>query len=47
MQIVGNNRMGKTRERLQENWRYQGNTSRKDRHNKGQEWYGLNRSRRY
>jgi len=41
-----NNRMGKTRDVL-ENWRYQGNISCKDRHNKGQKWYGPNRSRRY
>ena len=32
---------------LQENQRYQGNTSRKDGLDKGQKWYGLNRSRRY
>ena len=44
--IEENNRMGKTRS-LQENWRYQGNTSCKDGHNKGQKWYGSNRSRRY
>ena len=25
---------------LQENWRYQGNISYKDGHNKGQKWYG-------
>ena len=28
-------------------WICQGNTSCKDGHNKGQKWYGLNRSRRY
>ena len=36
--------MGKTRY-FQENWRYQGNISCKDGHNKGQKWEGLNRSR--
>ena len=47
-EIEENNRMGKTRERsLQENWRYQGNISCKDGLNKGQKWYGPNRSRRY
>ena len=30
---------------LQENYRYQGNISCKDGLNKGQKWYGLNRSR--
>ena len=45
-EIQENNRMGKMRS-LQENWRYQGNTSCKDGHNKGQKWYGPNRSRRY
>ena len=44
--IEENNRMGKTRD-LQENWRYQGNISCKDGYNKGQKWYGPNRSRRY
>ena len=33
-------------ESLQENWRYQGNISCKDGHNKGQKWQGLHRSRR-
>ena len=33
-------------ESLQENWRYQGNISCKDGHNKGQKWQGPNRSRR-
>ena len=33
--------------RNQENQRYQGNIPCKDRHNKGQKWYGSNRSRRY
>ena len=42
--IEENNRMGKT---LQENQRYQGNISCKDGLDKGQKWYGPNRSRRY
>ena len=46
-EIELNNRMGKARERLQENWSYQGNISCKDGYNKGQKWYGPNRSRRY
>ena len=33
-------------ESLQENWRYQGNISCKDGHNKGQKWQGPKRSRR-
>ena len=37
-----NNRIGKTKE----NWRYPGNISCKDGHNKGQKWQGSNRSRR-
>ena len=41
-----NNRMEKARS-LQENYRYQGNISCKNGLNKGQKWYGLNRSRRY
>ena len=45
-EIEENSRMGWTRD-LQENWRYQGNISCKDGHNKGQKWYGPNRSRRY
>ena len=44
-EIEENNRMGKTRS-LQENQRYQGNISCKDGQNKGQKWYGPNRSRR-
>ena len=32
---------------LQENWRYQGNISCKDGHNKGQKQQGPNRSRKY
>ena len=43
-EIEENNRMGKTRS-LQENYRYQGNISCKDGHNKGQKWYGPNRTR--
>ena len=41
-----NNRMGKTRD-LAKKIRYQGNISGKDGLNKGQKWYGPNRSRRY
>ena len=44
-EIEENNRMGKTRDLFQE-IRYQGNISCTDGHNKGQKWYGLNRSRR-
>ena len=32
---------------LQESWRYRGNISCKDGHNKGQKWYGPNRVKRY
>ena len=45
-EIEENNRMAITRS-LQENYRYQGNISCKDGLNKGQKWYGPNRSRRY
>ena len=45
-EIEENNRMGKTRD-LQENQRYQGNISCKAGLDKGQKWYGPNRSRRY
>ena len=45
-EIEENNKMGKTRD-LFKKIRYQGNFSCKDGHNKGQKWYGLNRSRRY
>ena len=45
-EIEENNRMGKTRD-LFKKMRYQGNISCKDGLNKGQKWYGLNRSRRY
>ena len=46
-EIEENNRMGKTRGSLQENQRYQRNISCKDELDKGQKWYGPNRSRRY
>ena len=46
-EIEENNRMGKTRDLLKKIKRYQGNISRKDGHDKGQKWYGPNRSRRY
>ena len=45
-EIEENNRIGNWRS-LQENERYHGNISCKDGHNKGQKWYGPNRSRRY
>ena len=45
-EIEENNRMGKSRD-LFKKIRYQGNISYKDRLNKGQEWYGPNRRRRY
>ena len=45
-EIEEKNRMGKTRD-LFKKIRYQGNISCKDRLNKGQKWYGPNRSRRY
>ena len=45
-EIEKNNRKGKTRD-LFKKMRYQGNISCKDRHNKGQKQYRLNRSRRY
>ena len=38
---------GKDQRSLQENERYQGNILWKDGLNKGQKWYGPNRSRRY
>ena len=46
-EIEENNRMGKTRDVLKKITRYQGNISCKDGLNKGQKWYGLNRSRSY
>ena len=45
-EIEENNRMGKTRDFFKK-IRYQGNISCKDGLNKGQKWYGPNRSRRY
>ena len=42
-----NNRVEKTRDLFKKIKRYQGNISWKDGHNKGQKWYGPNRSRRY
>ena len=45
-EIEENNRMGKSRNLLKK-IRYQGNFSCKDGHNKGQKWYGPNRSRSY
>ena len=46
-EIEENNRMGKTRDLFKKIQRYQANISCKDGHNKGQKWYGPNRSRRY
>ena len=46
-EIEENNRMGKSRDLFKKIKRYQGNTSYKDGLNKGQKWYGPNRSRRY
>ena len=46
-QIEENNRIGKTRDLFKKIREYQGNISCKDGHNKGQKWYGPNRSRRY
>ena len=45
-EIEGNNRMEKTRDLFMK-IRYQGKLSCKDGHNKGQKWYGPNRSRRH
>ena len=45
-EIEENNRMGKTRD-LFKKMRYQGNISCTDGLNKGQKWYGPNKSRRY
>ena len=45
-EIKENNRMGNTRD-LFKKMRYQGNISCKDLLNKGQKWYGPNRSRRF
>ena len=41
---IEENNMGKTRDPFE---KYQGNISCQDGHNKGQKWYGPNRSRRY
>ena len=46
-EIEENNRMEKTRDLFKKIKRYQGNVSCEDGHNKGQKWYGPNRSRRY
>ena len=46
-EIEENNRMGNTRDLFKKIKRYQRNFSCKDGHNKGQKWYGPNRSRRY
>ena len=46
-EIEEKNRMGKTRDLFKKNYRYQGNISCKDGLEKGQKWYGPNRSRRY
>ena len=46
MQIEENNRIGKTRDLFKE-IRDKGNLSGRHGHNKGQKWYGLNRSRTY
>ena len=44
---IEENRMGKTRDLFKKNQRYQRNISCKDELDKGQRWYGPNRSRRY
>ena len=46
-EIEENNRMGKTRDLFKKIRDKQGNISCKDGLDKGQKWYGLNRSRRY
>ena len=46
-EIEENNRMGKTRDLFKKIRDTQGNISCKDGLNKGQKWYGSNRSRRY
>ena len=46
-EIEENNRMGKTKDLFNKIKRYQGNIPCKDGQNKGQKWYGPNRSRRY
>ena len=45
--IEENNRMGKTRDLFKKIRDIKGNISCKDGPNKGQKWYGPNRSRRY
>ena len=45
-EIEGKNRLGKSRDFFK-NIQIQGNISCKDGFNKGQKWYGHNRSRRY
>ena len=46
-EIEGNNRMGKTRDLFKKIRENKGTISCKNRHNKGQKWYGPKRSRRY
>ena len=46
-EIEENDGIGKTRDLFKENYIYQGNISCKHGLNKGQKWYGPNRSRRY
>ena len=46
-EIEENNRMGKTRDLFKKIRDTQGNISHKNGHNKGQKWYGPNRSRKY
>ena len=46
-EIEENNRMGKTRDLFKKVRDNQGKISCKDGHNKGQNWYAPNRSRRY
>ena len=45
-EVEENNRVGKTRDLLKKNWRYQENISYKYGHNEGQKQPGPNRSRR-
>ena len=46
-EIEENNRMGKSRDLFKKMRDTKGTISCRDRHNKGQKWYGPNRSRRY
>ena len=46
-EIEGNTRMGKIRDLFKKIRDKRENSSCKDGHNKGQKWYGPNRSRRY